>query len=203
MTAHLVRIGFAGDCFVAVSLVESATFTRGSEVLVQTPRGIELGEVLGEVSVNNAGSGDTQSGDMQSGNAGSEEEDAPTARLRIIRSLTEEDRLLVERLQRYKRDAVRRCQDVLASSDSDAVLLDVDQLFDGNTLVLHFLGPVDALGREITDQIVAEYEARVQSIRLAELMTHGCGPDCGTEAGGGCGTGGGCASCAVAGACTK
>ncbi len=196
MTAHLVRIGFAGDCFVAVSLVESATFTRGGEVLVQTPRGIELGEVLGEVSANNA-----QSGDMQSGNAESEE--APTARLRIIRSLTEEDRLLVERLQRYKRDAVRRCQDILSSSDSDAVLLDVDQLFDGNTLVLHFLGPVDALGREITDRIVAEYEAQVQTIRLAELMTHGCGPDCGTEAGGGCGTGGGCASCAVAGACTK
>ncbi|MFG0254497.1 MAG: PSP1 C-terminal domain-containing protein [Rhodopirellula sp. JB053] len=183
MTAYLVRIGFAGDCFVAVPVVELATYSRGCEVLVQTPRGIELGEVLSEVL------GESLKGD--------------SLPLRILRSLTDEDRLLVERLRRYKRDAVRKCQEVLANSESDAVLLDVDQLFDGNTLVLHFLGPVDALGREITDRIVAEYESRVQSIRLAELMTHGCGPDCGTEAGGGCSSGGGCASCAVAGACTK
>ncbi|MCM2374842.1 PSP1 domain-containing protein [Aporhodopirellula aestuarii] len=198
MTQYLVRIGFTGDCFVAASPVEAALYSRGSEVLVQTPRGIELGEVLGEVSDETSPSED---GD-RSNDDSSQTPQVPRT-LQIIRSLTPDDRLLVERLQRYKRDAVRRCQEVLAASDSQAVLLDVDQLFDGNTLVLHFLGPVDALGREITDRIVAEYEAQVQTIRLAELMTHGCGPNCGTDEGGGCGTSGGCASCAVADACTN
>lgn len=154
---------------------------RRSEVLVQTPRGVELGEVLGK---------STHSPESESS-------------LRIIRPLTADDRLLVERLQRYKRDAVRRCQDVLAASDSAAMLLDVDQLFDGNTLVLHFIGSVDALGRELTDTIVAKYESQVQSIRLSELMTQGCGPGCGSDAAGGCGTSGGCATCAIAGACQK
>lgn len=182
MSQYLVRIGFAGDCFRGAAPEASdrqKPLLRGSEVLVQTPRGVELGEVLGESKVDN---------------------ESPPG-LQIIRRLTADDRLLVERLERYRRDAVRRCQKVLAASESSAVLLDVDQLFDGNTLVLHFLGPVDALGHELTQQIVAQYESEVQSIRLAELMMHGCGPDCGTEASGGCGSAGGCASCAVAGAC--
>lgn len=182
MTAYLVRIGFAADVFVATSPVPEMTISRRDEVLVQTPRGVELGEVLGE-----------------SMHSPPESESS----LRIIRPLTADDRLLVERLQRYKRDAVRRCQDVLAASDSAAVLLDVDQLFDGNTLVLHFIGSVDALGRELTDTIVAEYESQVQSIRLSELITQGCGPGCGSDAAGGCGTAGGCATCALASACQK
>ncbi len=189
MSDYLVRIGFAGDVFVASAPHRIATCERGSEVLVQTPRGVELGEILGVLRTANSDSLDSVS-ERQAG-------------LTIIRSLTADDRLLVERLQRHKVEAVRRCQEVLAGNESTAVLLDVDQLFDGNTLVLHFLGPVDALGRKLTDTIVAEYESQVQSIRLSELMTHGCGPDCGTEAGGGCGTAGGCASCAIAGACAK
>ena len=189
MNNYFVRIGFAGDVFVALTPHHNATFERGSQVLVQTPRGVELGEILGTL----------RTSDYDSPDNVFERE----AGLTIIRSLTVDDRLLVERLQRHKVEAVQRCQQVLAANDSTAVLLDVDQLFDGNTLVLHFLGPVDALGRQLTETIVAEYESQVQSIRLSELMTHGCGPDCGTEAGGGCGTVGGCASCAVAGACAK
>lgn len=182
MAIYLVRIGFAADVFLAMPVIAEMKISRGSDVLVQTPRGVELGEVLGESTPL---------------------ADASDPSLRIIRELTPDDRLLVERLQRYKRDAVRRCQDILAASESAAVLLDVDQLFDGNSLVLHFLGPVDAMGRELTDTIVAEYESQVQSIRLSELMTHGCGPGCGSESAGGCGTSGGCASCAMAGACQK
>ncbi len=182
MAAYLVRIGFNGDVFFATPLLPELEISRGSEVLVQTPRGVELGEVLGQANPSS--------------------DDQPSS-LNIIRELTADDRLLVERLQRHKRDAVRRCQAILAESHSVAVLLDVDQLFDGNTLILHFLGPVDSLGRELTDTIVAEYEAQVQSIRLSELMTHGCGPGCGSDAGGGCGSAGGCATCAVAGACIR
>ena len=35
---------------------------------------------------------------------------------------------------------------------------------------------------------------------VADTLTAGCGPHCGTEAGGGC-TSGGCSTCAVVGAC--
>lgn len=154
----------------------SLSLSPRDQVLVQTPRGVELGTVMNRIS------------------------ESPSSALRILRRVTREDSMLIERLRRHKTEAVQRCQEVLAQSESDAVLLDVDHLFDGNSLVLHFLGPVDALGRELTDEIVRQYEAEVQSIRLSELMNHGCGPGCGDDAaeGSGCGTKGGCATCSVA-----
>lgn len=188
---YVVQIGFAANCYLAQPVARTndrrsvpsespptaPEFSRHSEVLVRTPRGVELGKVLQRVI------SPTQSSDAQ---------------LDILRGVTRDDRLLIDRLQRYKIEAVRQCQKVLAQSDSDAVLLDVDQLFDGNTLVLHFLGPLDALGSELTDEIVRQYENEVQSIRLSELMSEGCGPGCGTDAADGCGTAGGCQTCSVA-----
>ncbi|TWU03783.1 hypothetical protein [Neorhodopirellula pilleata] len=194
---YLVQIGFAGDCYLA-SGPEGPTSTNSSlpdtrsavpptapeiprhaRVLVQTPRGVELGTVINRIrAIDTITERDSVS-------------------LRILRRVTHDDERLIDRLQKYKNEAVRKCQQVLAASDSPAVLLDVDQLFDGNTLILHFLGPVDSLGRDLTDVIVQEYENEVQSIRLSELMNVGCGPGCGTEVAGGCGTAGGCAGCSI------
>lgn len=195
---YLVQIGFAGDCYLASepdasdrssgSLNDSSAglpgtgteIPRHARVLVQTPRGVELGSVIDRVNRTD-GMSQSESGSLQ-----------------ILRRVTRDDERLIDRLQKYKNKAVRRCQEVLSASHSQAVLLDVDQLFDGNMLILHFLGPVDALGRNLTDTIVREYESEVQSIRLSELMNVGCGPGCGTEAAGGCGTSGGCATCSIA-----
>lgn len=180
---YLVQVGFAGDCFVAdYDQTDGSgervqpTLHHRDRVLVQTPRGVELGKVMNRIS------------------------DSPPSGLRILRRVTREDSMLIKRLQQHKTEAVQRCQKLLAKSDSEAVLIDVDHLFDGNSLVLHFLGPVDAIGRELTDELVRQYEAEVQSIRLSELMNKGCGPGCGTAAaeGSGCGTDGGCATCSVA-----
>ena len=179
---YLVQVGFAGDCFVAEYAQNEIggepalpTLHHRDRVLVQTPRGVELGTVMNYLA------------------------NASSSGLRILRRLTREDSMLIKRLHQHKTEAVRRCQKLLAASESEAILIDVDHLFDGNSLVLHFLGPVDALGRELTDEIVRQYEAEVQSIRLSELMNKGCGPGCGTDSaeGGGCGTVGGCESCSV------
>lgn len=177
---YLVQVGFAGDCFFFPA-VDSGNEGTGStlelkhqdRVLVQTPRGVELGTVMNQVT------------------------HVSDTALRILRRVTREDAMLIGRLEQHKVDAVRRCQRVLSESESDAVLIDVDHLFDGNSLVLHFLGPVDALGRELTDEIVRQYEAEVQSIRLSELMNKGCGPGCGTEASGGCGSNEACSTCST------
>jgi hypothetical protein len=76
------------------------------------------------------------------------------------------------------------------------MLLDVDQLFDGGTLIMHFLGPVDAIAETVTREIADRYESVVRSRHFSKLLRDGCGPDCGTEKGGGCGTS--CAGCSVA-----
>ena len=85
----------------------------------------------------------------------------------------------------------------------EATLVDVEQLFDGETIVFYFLGPADDDEPELaalTGELAALYEAKVQFRRFAETLTQGCGPGCGTESAAGCGSA--CSSCAVAGGCT-
>ncbi|MDB4807655.1 hypothetical protein OAH22_02240 [bacterium] len=122
----------------------------------------------------------------------------PTAS--VLRPTTNEDELLLRRLERHKREAVEACQTALAKSESQSVLLDVDQLFDGGTLVLHFLGSVDSLAESITREITERYESIVRTRHFSKLLTDGCGPNCG-EQDGECGSG--CGGCSVAKACKK
>jgi hypothetical protein len=82
----------------------------------------------------------------------------------------------------------------------NAVLVDVEHLFDGQGLYFYFLGDVPDEVSAMTDELAEAWEARVQFRRFTERLTNGCGPDCGTGAsqcGAACGTGGGCSTCAV------
>ena len=80
--------------------------------------------------------------------------------------------------------------------------MDVEHLFDGQSLYFYFLGEVTPELDAITGELAEIYETKVQFRKFAETLVKGCGPDCGTEdaAGNGCGTGG-CATCAAASAC--
>lgn len=147
-------------------------------MIVRTERGVELGEVVRQCPPPVT---------------------AENRDIAILRPTTDEDELLIRRLQRHKREAVEACREALESAGSKAILLDVDQLFDGGTLVMHFLGPVDEIAESITKQVVDRYESIVRSRHFSRLLREGCGPDCGTEIGGGCG--GGCAGCAAASSC--
>ncbi len=168
-----LRIGSLAEIHVASC---GMPLDRGTRVIARTLRGVELGEVVGPCP-------DTVS--------------AESASVRVVRATTTEDELLLRRLDRHKRKAVEACREALAESGSSACLLDVDQIFDGGTLVMHFLGTVDDIATSVTKQVAEKYESIVRSRHFAKLLSEGCGPDCGTAEGGGCGTGGGCAGCAV------
>lgn len=175
MPRYYVRIGSLGEIHVATG---HASFAPGTRVVVRTSRGVELGWVAAPI-----------------GQAGAGRE--PTAD--VLRGTTAEDELLLKRLERHKQKAVESCRIALRKSGSQATLLDVDQIFDGGTLLLHFLGPVDELAQAATAKIVQQYESVVRSRHIAKLLAHGCGPGCGTatSAGAGCGTGG-CGQCGLA-----
>lgn len=170
MQQSFVRIGSAGEVFPARF---ESSLPRGRRVIVRTSRGVELAEVLSDCR----------------------SQRPPDQTLRILRPTTEEDELLIRRLQRHKRQAIENCRVALAEIGSDVVLLDVDQVFDGGTLVMHFLGEPNEEAESITQRIVAEYESIVQTRHFAKLLKEGCGPGCGTDAASGCS--GGCAGCAV------
>jgi cell fate regulator YaaT (PSP1 superfamily) len=171
---YFVRIGSLADIFSATG---PSGLIGGRRVIVRTARGVELGEVVRQR---------TPVGDA-------------TAEVTILRSTTDPDELMIRRLLRHRRRAVNKCRQELAHAGSKSILLDVDQLFDGGTLVMQFLGPVDEIAQSISESIVAEYESVAKTREFARLLSEGCGPDCGTAEGGGCGTS--CGSCSLSGAC--
>ncbi len=170
-----LRIGSLSEIHAATapSLLE-----RGRRVIARTGRGIELAEIVGPCRNSSA---------------------IVDSKVTIVRATTPQDELLIRRLDRHKREAIEACRAALTQSGSVACLLDVDQIFDGGTLVMHFLGPVDDVAASITRQVAQKYESIVRSRHFAKLLQEGCGPGCGTGEAGGCG--GGCSGCAVAGAC--
>ena len=115
-----------------------------------------------------------------------------------MRGITVEDQLLEARLERNRQAAYEACAARLTELGLPAVLMDVEHLFDGRSLVFYFLGEMSPELEALTDELAELYETQVQFRKFAEAVTAGCGPDCGTESASGCST---CATgCAIAGA---
>lgn len=173
---HLVRVGALSHIGRFTS-IDATRFPRGSRVVVRSGRGLEVGHVLSPPAF---------------------ESDAP-ADGSILRGMTVEDELLEARLGRKRQAAYDACRRRLSELLVETVLLDVEHLFDGQTLVFYFLGPQPPELQAITSELAAAYDAVAQLGTFADVLIHGCGPDCGTDAAAGCGS---CASgCAVAGLC--
>ncbi|MBC8355567.1 MAG: hypothetical protein H8E66_26615 [Planctomycetes bacterium] len=175
---HLVRIGVIGHVGRFDS-VDGVLYPRHARVICRTTRGLEVGEVLSSSELGN-----------------------PDAAGTLVRRLTVEDDLLLTRIERNRDEAFRACNELLAERDLPAVLMDVEHLFDGQSLYFYFLGDVGPEVEALTSELTAAYETTVQFHKFAETLTEGCGPGCGTEEamGQGCSTGS-CASCAVSSAC--
>lgn len=172
MPQFFVRIGALGEIRLARAL---APLQRGQRVVVRSPRGIELAEVVSQRQ---------NEGEIAGGDASA---------YRILRPTSTTDELLISRLARYKRDAIETCRERLRQLGSEVTLLDVDQLLDGGTLLMHFLGTLDDAAQEIAGEIAQKYESIVRTNHLSELLREGCGPECGTTAG--CGSQGACGGC--------
>lgn len=153
---------------------------HGDRVLCRTPRGVEIGELL---AIDETGA-DNYDGDL-------------------LRKMTPADDLLATRLEKNRDEAFEACVRLLDEKQIPAVLMDAELLFDGNSLYFYFLGEPPEEAEAITAELAEAYEAQVQLKRFADTLAEGCGPDCGTEAAGACGTSEGCSTCAAAAACKK
>jgi cell fate regulator YaaT (PSP1 superfamily) len=176
---HWVRVGVLGTVgrFAAA---ESHRYARGTRVICRTSRGLETGEVLAPLHADDLRPLDGS----------------------VLRRITIEDDLLIARLQKNRDDAYLACQRQLASRGIPAVLVDVEHLFDGLSLVFYFLGETTPEIDSITADLAETYEATVQFRKFTETLTLGCGPGCGTEnAENGCASGA-CSTCAALSACS-
>lgn len=180
---YLLRVGLHGQ----VGRFQSSGvggLRRLDRLVCRTARGLEIGVVLGSVATHH---------NPQTPVDGT-----------ILRRTTPEDELLWGHLQQLGEEAFQSCDLWLKSNGAASLLLEVEPLLDGRTLYFHFLSEVDEAVQVHLDELVAIYEQQVRQSKFANLLTHGCGPGCGTsQAKNGCGSSGGCAVCKVAAACRK
>ena len=196
---YYVQIGSMGDVFLC-RWNESVALPRGCRVICRTARGLEIGIVLADLTCS---SNAHQSNDPPARPKAASQPAGPTGQaVDIIRRMTVEDQLLDQRLERHKRQAVIDCQQAIEVERHAATLLEVEHLFDGRTLVFHFLGEVSDELQTLIDDLATVYERRARTNHFAKLIAEGCGPGCGTKEGGGCGSGG-CAVCVVSSGCGK
>ena len=172
---HLVQIGLLGS-IGRFSSGDQRQRQRGEQVICRTDRGLEIGSVLKALPNN----GIETDGDL-------------------LRKVTPEDQLLIQRIEKFRDRAFLACQKLLQEKNLDAVLVDVEHLFDGSGLYFYFLGEVSDEVNQLTEQLAETYEAKVKFRRFSQTLAEGCGPDCGTGTSG-CGTGG-CQTCSVRAAC--
>lgn len=173
---HFVRIGLLGSVgrFLAT---DGQRYPRASRVICRTHRGLEVGEVLSPAD---------HSSEMELTGT-------------LLRRVTTQDDLLLARLEKNRDQAFQACSARLLELGLQDVLIEVEHLFDGQSLYFYFLGEAGPELDQITAELADVYEAKAQVQKFAETLAAGCGPHCGTEEAAGCGST--CGSCAVAGAC--
>ena len=190
---HLVRWGVSG--FVAAfHSVDARRYERGTRVVLRTERGLELGEVLASLELADPPGAGLPAGDDLPARA-------PSAGT-LLRGMTDQDRLLELRLLKNRDEAYAACVEQMRALDVAATLVDVEHLFDGRSLIFHFLGEQPPQLSDLTERLAEAYDAQAQISAFAATLDAGCGPGCGTEEAAGRGGCDDCASgCAVASYC--
>ncbi len=143
----LVRYGVMGH----VSRVGSncsIPCRRGDRVIVHTDRGVEVGEVL----------------EAPSSVAGKR----PTGEL--LRVMSEEDQREQERLESAHLSTLGICEKLVAERKLPITIVDVEQLFDSQTIIVHYLGELtEVLGPFAVELSNAADNCRVQFQQVESL----------------------------------
>jgi hypothetical protein len=198
---YLIRYGAMGHIArFGAGLPSAGPFHRGQAVVIQSHRGVELGEVL--IRIEDARLPGPQ--DPESDDSGRIE---TAGEPRVLRAAGSEDLALAKNAGALQPARFARCQRILQEGGWPWELLDVEPLLDGHTTVLHYLGP-----RHIADatmlaqfRVACEFDVVFEPV-ASELEgpesvkpneDHACGSGCGS---GGCGSGGGCGAAASSGA---
>ena len=158
-----------------------SVYRRDAQVICRTNRGLECGTVICHVDHSAV---ETRPIDGE-----------------ILRRVGKEDRLILERLERHRDKAYSACKKLIEQHELDAILVDVEHLFDGESVYFYFLGNVDPRIESLTNELGAAYERKAKFKKFAETLANGCGPDCGTGESK-CSTGG-CSSCSLRQKCGK
>jgi cell fate regulator YaaT (PSP1 superfamily) len=140
---YIVRHGvmrFLGDFEPAAE----AVYRRSQDVVIETERGQELGEILCEAT-----------------QRAIEHIEEPT-RGRILRVMTDADREQQLKSQEREDVAFHRCKEFIRDRRLQMELVDVEQLFGGERLVFYFLAEKRVDFRDLVKDLAREYRTRIE-----------------------------------------
>ena len=119
-------------------------FARGDRVVVRTNRGLETGEVLCEATENAISQ-------MKNPSNG-----------QIIRLMSTEDLVELERLQAQQQDYFKRSQQIVAQHGLDMELAEVEKLFGGERLIVYYISEDRVDFRELVKTLATEFQMRIE-----------------------------------------
>jgi PSP1-like protein len=187
--SYLIRYGVMRHVgrFPALPYRDSS-LERGQLVVIQTDRGVELGEVLIALDGKSAPARDGP-GDPTSGASGAERTDSVSIdSSRVLRVAGADDLSLARSAEELRSARFSLCQRILRDGNWPWELVDVEPLLDGRATVLHYLGP---------HQLdVAPLRARFRVECDIDVVLEPVGNDLDSEpSAGDVDDGGGCGSC--------
>ena len=143
MPKYIVRYGIMRSIGVMASR-NDIVYRRSMEVIVRTDRGIEVGQVLCEAT-----------------------EDALShldqpATGHVIREVSNDDVASIDGIDGGRKKKLATCQKHIESLKLDMKLVDVEQLFGGERLVVFYLSEDRVDFRELVKLLASEFQTRIE-----------------------------------------
>lgn len=121
-----------------------AKYRRSMEVIVRTERGVEVGQVLCEAS----------------DDALSRLDQPPTGH--IVREVSGDDLSAIDGIDSSRRSKLEACQKHIDSLGLEMKLVDVEQLFGGERLIVFYLADDRVDFRELVKLLAGEFQTRIE-----------------------------------------
>jgi cell fate regulator YaaT (PSP1 superfamily) len=120
------------------------SYRRGTRVVVRSNRGLEVGEVLCAAT-------DDALSQLDSPPAGA-----------ILRLLSPEDQLQLERLDELRTKRIASCQREIESLGLQMKLVELEQLLGGERVVVYYVAPDRIDFRELVKHLAGEFQTRIE-----------------------------------------
>ena len=143
MTNYMVRYG-AMRLLGIFSPAADQPYPRGVPVIVRTERGLEAGEVLGEVQTETpAGAEDPKPG-------------------QILRPMTADDQNELSRMHVQERGEFQTCLKCIQTLRLEMQLVDVEHVFGGERVIVYYLADGRVDFRELVKMLAGEFQTRIE-----------------------------------------
>lgn len=143
MPKYIVRYGIMRSIGVMATRNEAA-YRRSMEVIVRTDRGVEVGQVLCEASDDSL----------------SHLDQPPTGH--IVREVSSDDLSAIDGIDGSRRAKLEACQKHIDSLGLEMKLVDVEQLFGGERLIVFYLADDRVDFRELVKLLAGEFQTRIE-----------------------------------------